>query len=566
MPENKLMDDKIRKEVTQIFQKITNPVKVLFFTDGKSCMLCREQHTLLEEIVTLSDKVTLEVYDMSKDSKAAAQYEIDKVPATAIIGKKDYGIRFFGFAGGHEFSSLVHALVMVGSGKSGLSPELENMILEIKTPVHIEVMITLTCPYCPQSVSAAHQLAMVNDYIRADMVESAEFQDLAQEYGVTSTPKTVINKGQHSFVGAMPVQAVFMEVLKAVDPDKYQRVEEQIRESKGLRHVKKAEPEQVYDTIIVGGGPAALSAAVYTARKQMNVLLLSKDIGGQIMYTASVDNYLGLPGVSGQEMREQFMYHAEQYPVAESLGAKVTKVSRKDEVFIVITDRKERYRSHSVIFCTGKEYNRLGVPGEDRFLGHGIAFCATCDAPLYKDKKVAIIGGGNSAFTAARDLMGYAQQVYLLHRKDSFTADPSLVREVKDAKNVTFYTSMKVVEFLGTDNLAGVRVQEIDAQRNKELIVDGVFLEIGLSPNTDAVKDFIKLNERGEIPVSADNTTEEPGFFAAGDVTDVRDKQIVVAAGEGAKAALSAYKYLIDNKLITATELQDEWNNLRGQA
>jgi alkyl hydroperoxide reductase subunit F len=552
-----IIDEKVKKEITPLLEKLKNRVHLIFFAEKKNCPFCDKQRELIEELASLSDKLELHIYDHSEHADEAQKYLIDKVPATVIAGKQDYGIRFFGLTGGHEFSSLMQAIIMVGTDTSGIHPDLEQMIQEIKKPVHIEVMTTLSCPYCPKAVHAAHQLAMVNEHIRADMVEGEEFPDLARKYDVYGVPKTMINE-THSFEGAQPVQAVYLEVLKAVDPQEYGRVKTMIREAQGHRHVRKPEMRSVYDTIIVGGGPAALSAAVYAARKQLNVLLVSKDIGGQIAYTASIDNYLGLPGISGEELKEQFMFHAEAYPIAESLGANVVKVSAGDDLFLVKTNDEKIFKARTVIFCTGKEYRRLGVPGEDRFIGHGIAFCATCDAPLYKNKKVAVVGGGNSAFTAVRDLVGYAKEIHVIHRRDRFTADNSLVQDVKRASNVTFHIGVSVKQFRGDKKLQGIILSSTKNAATTSIDVDGVFLEIGLTPNTDAVRDIIGLNERAEIPVRADNSTDLPGFFAAGDATDVPEKQIIVAAGEGAKAAIAVYKYLVGKKLIEKTQ-SDDW-------
>ncbi len=322
------MDEKIKKEVSQVLKNVSHNVRLTYFSKEKGCPLCKKQQEIIAEIVSLSRKLELQVYDIEENGKEAERYHIEKVPATAVIGKKDYGIRFYGLTGGHEFTSLINAIIMVGTDRSGLHPELEKLIKKIEQPVHIEVMVTLTCPYCPQAVHAAQQLAMVNDHINADMVDSAEFPDLAQRYEVFETPKTVINE-THSFVGAQPVQAVYLEVLKAVDPREYERIDQMIRETQGHRHVKKPELQTKYDTIIVGGGPAAMSAAIYAARKEMNVLLVAKELGGQITYTANVENYLGLPNLSGRNMRDQFLVHMEQYPIAESVGANVLTVGKK---------------------------------------------------------------------------------------------------------------------------------------------------------------------------------------------------------------------------------------------
>jgi alkyl hydroperoxide reductase subunit F len=302
-----------------------------------------------------------------------------------------------------------------------------------------------------------------------------------------------------------------------------------------------------------------MSAAIYAARKALDVLLVAKDLGGQITYTAMVENYLGLPNIDGKEMVEQFIMHMEQFPIAESLGAPVVQVKKENDLFTVVNEKNQDFKGKSLIYCAGKEYRRLDIPGENRFMGHGVAFCATCDAPLYSNKKVAVVGGGNSAFTSARDLLSFASEIHLIHRRATFKADPELVEEVKKAKNVTMHTNTTVVEILGKDKVTGIRIRSTDGKQHKDLVVDGVFLEIGLTPNTTAVKGLLELNKRGEIAIDKRNATSVPGFYAAGDVTDILQKQIIIAAGEGAKAALSAYSYLIDNKLIKQKAVPDSW-------
>jgi alkyl hydroperoxide reductase subunit F len=553
-----LMDEKTRKELKRVLGKLPARVDIFYFTQENACPGCRDQQRLLEEIAKHSDKIRLKVFDFVRDSGEADRYRIDKIPATVLVGKKDYGIRFYGLTAGYEFQSLIEAIVMIATGKSGLTAEFEEMVRHIDQPAHIEVMTTLTCPYCPRAVHAALQLAMVNDNIRADMVESAEFPQLTQRYDVTGTPKTVINE-THSFVGAMPAERVYLEVLKATNPEEYKRIEAAIRESRGHRHVRNAEADHEYDVIIIGGGTAAMSAAVYAARKALDVLLVAKDLGGQINYTALVDNYLGLPNIDGKEMVEQFVVHMEQFPIAEALGTAVVKIEKQNETFVVKTEDKKYYTGKSVIYCAGKQYHKLGVPGEDRFMGRGVAFCATCDAPLYKNKKVAVVGGGNSAFTSVRDLLSFAREIHLIHRSDKFRADSELVKEISGAKNVTLHTNTVVKEIMGDDRLTGIRVRPADGGMGYDLEVDGVFLEIGLVPNTSPVENLVKLSDKGEIPVTRENATSVPGFYAAGDVTDVPEKQIIIAAGEGAKAALSAYNYLIQHKIVAPKATVDTW-------
>lgn len=555
---NELMDEKTKKELKRVLGKLPARVRLVYFTQENACPACRQQQRILESLAQITDKVVLEVNDLIKDAKKAAQYGIDKIPATAVIGKQDHGLRFYGLTAGYEFQSLIETILMVATEKTDLSAELEDLIKDIKQPVHIEVMTTLTCPYCPRAVHAAQQLAMINDRIKADMVESTEFPQLAQRYNVTNTPKTMINE-KYSFVGALPADRVYLEVLRAINPEEYKRIEAAIREAHGHRHVRPAEQDHIYDIIIIGGGTAAMSAAIYAVRKALDVLLVAKDLGGQISYTATVENYLGMSYIEGREMVEQFVMHMEQFPIAENLGANALEVTRQKGRFVVATEDKKKFLGKCIIYCAGKEYRRLGVPGEERFMGHGVAYCATCDAPLYMNKIVAIVGGGNSAFTAARDLLSFARKIHIIHRRDAFTADAALVKDVKTSDKVIIHTNTVVSKILGNETVTGIRLQPLDGKEHEDVEVNGVFLEIGLSPNTEPVRDLVKLNERREIAVTRDNATSVPGFYAAGDVTDLPQKQIIIAAGEGAKAALSAYNYLVENKLVVHKTVDDIW-------
>jgi alkyl hydroperoxide reductase subunit F len=421
-------------------------------------------------------------------------------------------------------------------------------VKKIDKPVHLEVMVTLDCQYCPEMVRVAHEFAFVNDHIRADMVEAAEFPDLVKKYQVTGVPRTVIN-GAHSFVGAMPAGAAYLEIIKVVAPDQYTELTAQLKAARGVDRTKKAEPGHLYELAIVGGGPAAMSAAVYAARKQLDLALIAPKLGGQMNYTAGIENYLGLAEGTGSGMGEAFHDHMARFPVAEAIGETVTKIEKTGAEFALTTDSGKTYNALAVVYCAGKEYKRLGAKGEERLMGKGIAFCATCDAPLYRGKKVAVVGGGNSAFTAVRDLRDMAAEVHLVHRAEDFRADEVLVEEAKKAPNVVFHTSREVREYLGGETLTGLRLESPDGKVKEELPVDGVFLEIGLTPNSAPLKDLLPLTPFGEVAVDKTQATAKKGLFAAGDVTDTEEKQISVAVGQGALAALSAYKYLADNGL-----------------
>ncbi len=557
--EQSLLNEKTKKELKTILASLKEPVTILYFTQESACPMCREQQRILTELAGMSEQLKLVEYDFIINAEKVLEFNIDKIPATVVMGKRDYGIRFYGITAGYEFSSLLETILMISQGHSGVPLELEQLIKTIDEPVHLQVMTTLTCPYCPRAVLTCHQMAYLNDNIRSDMIEMTEFPMLVQRYNVSGVPVTIINE-VNRFEGALPPEAFYLEILKAVKPEEYQKLEELIRESKGERNVSPAEEEHTYEVVIVGGGPAAMSAALYAARKDMDVLVVAKSLGGQITYTAEVDNYLGLPDTGGKDMATQFRYHMERYPLAEHVGHFVNEVTKNQGIFNIMTDDGKVFKGNSLIYCAGKEYRRLGVPGEERFIGKGIAFCATCDAPLYRGRNVAVIGGGNSAFTAVRDLTSFASQVYLIHRRESFTADAALVKEVRQAKNLKIYMETVVREVLGADKLSGIRIMSMDGKERLDLPVDGVFLEIGLSPNTEPVKNLLTLTGSGEIPVKKDNSTELEGFFAAGDATDVEEKQISIAVGDGAKAALATHHYLLEKKLTRSmVQAGSEW-------
>lgn len=554
-----LIDEKIKADLKPLLANLKAPVRLLLFTEKSACPSCGKQEELLREFCALDAKLKLEVHDLVLDGDAALNYKIDKAPATAVLGERDYGIRFYGFTGGYEFTSLLEAVLLVSTGRSNLDPQLQAMVVKIDKPVHLQVMVTLSCPYCPEMVHVAHEFAFINANIRADMVEASEFPEVSKKYQVSGVPKTIINE-TGSFEGALPAPAAYLEIIKAVAPQQYAAIMEEVRAAKGAGKIKKAEPGHKYEMAIVGGGPAAMSAAVYAARKGLDVVMIARKIGGQMNYTAGIENYLGFAKASGAEMGEAFHSHMAGYPLAEAAGESVTRIEKEGHEFALSTREGNKFKAFSVVYCAGKEYKRLEVPGEEKFMGKGIAFCATCDAPLYKGKKVAVVGGGNSAFTAARDLLGFASEIHLVHRRADFRADTALVAEVMKAPNVALHTPMEVREYLGEAKLAGIRLESPDGKDKAELAVDGVFLEIGLTPNSAPLKDLLQLTPFGEIAVDRALGTSEKGLFAAGDVTDTEEKQISIAVGQGALAALSAYKYLAENKLTRSEAgLKEPW-------
>jgi len=299
----------------------------------------------------------------------------------------------------------------------------------------------------------------------------------------------------------------------------------------------------MYEMIIIGGGPAGLTAAVYAARKKLNTLLLSKDLGGQPLTTVGIENYMGYQFIEGPELMRKFEEQVRQFPIEVKTGNGAVSISRRDGGFEVRTEKGQAFQGKTAIIATGKRPRPLHVPGEEQFKGRGVTYCAICDGPLFSGMKVAVIGGGNSALEAANDMVKIGEHVYLVSLTP-LTGDQVLIDRVKAAANVTIFTEHETLEVWGDNFVSGIKIKDRKSGEVKSLEVGGVFVEIGLIPNSELAKGLAKLNKLGEIEVNCSCETGIPGLYAAGDVTNVPEKQIVVAAGEGAKAALQAHRYL----------------------
>ncbi len=302
-----------------------------------------------------------------------------------------------------------------------------------------------------------------------------------------------------------------------------------------------------YDLIIVGAGPAGLTAAVYAARKMLKTLLISEDVGGQILLTSEVENYLGFYYVEGVSLVQKFEEQVRRHPIDIDVSQKVSKVEHEPPKFRVLTENGKSFKSETVVIATGKRSKQLNVPGERNLVGRGVSYCATCDAPLFAGKDVAVIGGGNSALTSVNDLLNIgATKIHVVNILDTLQADPILIEKTKNPEKVELHLGHEVVEIGGMGSrVASITIRDRKSEKQKVLEVEGVFIEIGLVPNSELARGLVKMNQWGEIVTDCYARTSTPGVFAAGDVTTVPEKQVIVAAGDGCKAALAAYAYLL---------------------
>ncbi|OGF20655.1 thioredoxin-disulfide reductase [Candidatus Falkowbacteria bacterium RIFOXYB2_FULL_38_15] len=299
----------------------------------------------------------------------------------------------------------------------------------------------------------------------------------------------------------------------------------------------------MFDIIIIGGGPAGLSAAIYASRRALKVLIISKDIGGQAVYASKVENYPGLDFISGFELAEKMRKQAEIFGT-EFLSAEIGEIKKEGDIFKVEDKEEKEYQARAIILCFGAEPKKLNIPGETKFKGRGVSYCATCDAPFYKNKIAVVVGGGNSAVDAAVLLAKYAKKVYIVNHKNKFKAEELRTRQLKEFAHLEIILDSDLKEITGEEKVSGVTIKNLVNEEEKEIEADGVFIEIGHIVESDFISSLVKLDERKQIIVDSKNQTNFPGVFAAGDATTVPYKQIVIAAGEGAKAALSAYGYL----------------------
>ena len=299
----------------------------------------------------------------------------------------------------------------------------------------------------------------------------------------------------------------------------------------------------MYDLMIIGGGPAGLAASVYAARKRLNILLISLDIGGQVNKTLGVENYMGYQFIEGPELIDKFQTQVSQFPIDQKIGNKVSRLEKLDDGFEAITEAGDKYQARAVIYAAGKSPRKLNVPGEAELTGRGVTYCAICDGPVFSGQRVAVVGGGNSALEAVLDMVKIAEHVDLVSLT-SLTGDTILIEKLREAKNISIFTEYQAEKIEGQNFVEGMLIRDLKSGEGKQLRVSGVFVEVGLEPNSEPVKELVELNKWGEVPVNCSCETAIPGLYAAGDVTDVPEKQIVIAAGEGAKAALQAHRYL----------------------
>lgn len=469
----------------------------------------------LEEIANMSSKITIEEKSLTRQpSFKIAQLD------------KESGVEFAGIPLGHEFTSFVLALLQVSGRPPKIEQELANQIKAIDKELHFETYVSLSCHNCPDVVQAFNIMSVLNPKISHTMIEGGMFQDEVKERGIMAVP-TVYLDNQVFSSGRTTVEQLLEKITGPASADNFSE--------KG-----------VYDVLVIGGGPAGNSSAIYAARKGLKTGLLAETFGGQVMETVGIENMIGTLYTEGPKLMAQIEEHTKSYNVDIIKVQLATSIAKKEDLIEVTLANGAVLQAKTAILALGAKWRNINVPGEDEFRNKGVTYCPHCDGPLFEGKDVAVIGGGNSGMEAALDLAGLCKQVTVLEFLPEVKADQVLQDRAAKTNNLTIITNAATKDIVGQDHVKGLNYTDRESQEEKHIDLEGVFVQIGLVPNTQWLKDSgIELTDRGEIVVDGHGSTNIPGIFAAGDCTNSIYKQIIISMGSGATAAIGAFDYLI---------------------
>ncbi|KHL69225.1 alkyl hydroperoxide reductase subunit F [Pseudomonas flexibilis] len=514
-----MLDANLKTQLKAYLEKVTQPFEIVASLDDGA--KSQEMLGLLQDIAGLSDKISLRTdgNDARKPS-----FSLNRING-------NISLTFAGLPMGHEFTSLVLALLQVGGHPSKESQDVIEQIKGLQGEFNFETYFSLSCQNCPDVVQALNLMAVLNPNIRHVAIDGALFQDEVEARQVMSVPSIYLN-GEVFGQGRMDVA----QILAKLDTGAASRAADQMN------------AKDAFDVLVVGGGPAGASAAVYAARKGIRTGVAAERFGGQVLDTMSIENFISVKETEGPKLARALEEHVKQYDVDIMNLQRASKLipAGADGLHTVEFENGGRLQAKTVILSTGARWREMNVPGEAEYKAKGVCFCPHCDGPLFKGKRVAVIGGGNSGVEAAIDLAGIVSHVTLLEFGESMRADAVLQAKVRSLPNVTIHTLAQTTEVLGDgQKVTGLVYKDRTTEQLHTVELEGIFVQIGLLPNSDWLKGTVELNRFGEIVVDAKGQTNIPGVFAAGDVTTVPYKQIVIAVGEGAKASLSAFDHLI---------------------
>ncbi|QUG42579.1 alkyl hydroperoxide reductase subunit F [Psychrobacillus sp. INOP01] len=508
------LDTEIKSQLSQYLELLENDI-VLKVSVG-SDKVSDEMLALVEELASLSSKITVE------------KVELTRTPSFSInrVGEEHTAVTFAGIPLGHEFTSLVLALLQV----SGRAPKVDQSVIDqikkITGEYHFETYVSLTCHNCPDVVQALNIMSVLNPNITHTMIDGAAFKEEVESKDILAVPAVYMN-GESFGNGRMTIEEIISKL--GIGPD-----------------VEEFSGKEPYDVLVIGGGPAGSSAAIYSARKGIRTGIVAERFGGQILDTLTIENFISVKTTEGPKLAQALEEHVKEYNIDVMNLQRAKRLEKKDLVEVEL-ENGAILKSKSVIISTGARWRNINVPGEQEFKNKGVAYCPHCDGPLFEGKEVAVIGGGNSGIEAAIDLAGIVKHVTVLEYNSELKADDVLQKRLHTLPNVTVLTNSQTKEITGTDKVNGITYVNLETGEESHIELAGVFVQIGLVPNTDWLEGTLERNRIGEIIVDKSGATTIPGVFAAGDCTDSIHKQIIISMGSGATAALGSFDYLIRN-------------------
>ena len=520
-----MLDANIKQQLKAYMEKLQQPIELVAAYDDSD--KSQELRELLEEIEPMSEKISLRTEE-SNDVRRPS-FSINRVGS-------DMGVRFAGIPMGHEFTSLVLALLQVGGHPSKASQDVIEQIQQLDGDFEFETYFSLSCQNCPDVVQALNLMSVLNPGVRHTAIDGALFQDEVEKREIMSVPSVYLN-GEPWGQGRMTLE----EIVSRLDTKSDEKEAEKINQ------------KDAFEVLVIGGGPAGAAAAIYAARKGISTGIAAERFGGQVVDTMGIENLISVPYTEGPKLVTAMEQHVKEYDVDimnMQMAEKLIPATKRGMPHEIRLANGASLKARTVVLSTGARWRPLGVPGEVEYRNKGVAYCPHCDGPLFKGKHVAVIGGGNSGVEAAIDLANIVGHVTLIEFGAEMRADDVLQKKLRSLNNVDIITSGQTTEVVGeSGRVSGLKYTDRNTGENHHVTLEGVFVQIGLVPNTEWLKGDIELSQHGEIIVNDRNETSIPGVFAAGDVTTVPYKQIVISMGEGSKAALSAFDFLIRNSV-----------------
>lgn len=512
-----MLDTTLQAQLQQYLGLLESPIELTLSLDTSTAS--SEMRALLEQIATLSDNISLRI---AEDSSRAPSFTVGKPSEAARI-------RFAGIPLGHEFTSLILALLQTSGRAPKISDEQIAQIKALEVDAVFETYISLSCQICPDVVQALNVMAVLNPRISHTMIDGALYQDEVSSRQIMAVP-TVYMNGEQFGQGRLELD----EILAKLDS------------SSAAKAAEKISAKAPFDMLVVGGGPAGAAAAIYAARKGIRTGVVAERFGGQVLDTMAIENFISVPETEGPKMAAALEQHVKSYDVDIMNLQRAESLKTVGNMIEVTLANGASLTSKSVIVATGARWREMNVPGEKEYRGRGVAYCPHCDGPLFKGKRVAVIGGGNSGIEAAIDLAGVVAHVTVLEFDSQLRADAVLQKKLASLPNVDVIVSAQTTEVIGDGNKVNALVYtDRVSSESRTVALEGIFVQIGLVPNTDWLKGTVALSNRGEIEIDTRGATSVPGVFAAGDATTVPYKQIIIAMGAGATAALGAFDHLI---------------------